>query len=118
VSRPTVGLALSGGTAKSVCHVGVIKALAEANIPVDYVAGTSGGSLVGSLFASGMPLSTLESVATTMSWRKLITIKLTKLGFISSARIEEFVKDTIGDIPFDELGIPWRGHRHQLSERC
>lgn len=103
---PTVGLALSGGTAKSVAHVGVIKALAEADIPVDYIAGTSGGSIVGSFYASGMPIATLESVATTMSWRKLITIRLTKLGFISSARIEDFVKETIGDVSFDELEIP------------
>jgi NTE family protein len=106
MSRLTVGIALSGGTAKSVAHVGVLKALAEEGIPIDYVAGTSGGSIVGAMYASGMPISTMETVATTMSWLKLVSIKLTKLGFVSSGAIEEFVKEMIGDITFDELNTP------------
>jgi len=103
---PRIGLALSGGTAKSVAHVGVIKALSEAAIPVSYVAGTSGGSIVGSMLASGMPVSTMETVATTMSWRKLVSIRLTRMGFISSERIAEFVRDMLGDITFEDLNIP------------
>jgi len=102
----TIGVALSGGTAKSVTHVGVLKALTEAEIPISYIAGTSGGSIVGTMYASGMPISTMEEVAVKMSWRKLIAIKLTRLGFISSERIEEFMKETIGDLTFDELNIP------------
>ena len=101
-----IGVALSGGTAKSVTHVGVLKALTEAEIPISYIAGTSGGSIVGTMYASGMPISTLEEVAVKMSWRKLIAIKLTRLGFISSERIEDFVKETVGDLTFDELNIP------------
>jgi len=106
MKQPVVGLALSGGTAKSVTHVGVVKALVEAGIPVSRIAGTSGGSIVGTMFASGMPISTMEAVATTMSWRKLVSIRLTRLGFISSQRIEEFVIETIGHLRFDELNIP------------
>lgn len=101
-----VGIALSGGTAKSVTHVGVLKALVESEVPISYMAGCSGGSIVGTMFSSGMPMSTMEAVATTMSWRKLVSIKLTRLGFISSERIENFVRDTIGDLSFDELKIP------------
>ncbi|MDH4035947.1 MAG: patatin-like phospholipase family protein [Candidatus Krumholzibacteria bacterium] len=106
VKLPSVGLALSGGTAKSVTHVGVIKALVEADIPVSFVAGTSGGSIVGTMFASGMPISTMETVATNMSWRKLVSIRLTRMGFISSERIEEFVTETIGHLYFEDLAIP------------
>ncbi len=101
-----IGLALSGGTAKSVTHVGVIKALVEAEIPISYVAGTSGGSIVATMFATGMPVSTMEEAARTMSWRKLIKIKLTRLGFISSKRIEDFVRETIGDVAFSDLRMP------------
>lgn len=97
---------MSGGTAKSVTHVGVIKALVEAGIPISYVAGTSGGSIVGSMFASGMPISTMEAVATNMSWRKLVSIRLTRLGFISSQRIEDFVRETIGNLHFEDLAVP------------
>lgn len=103
---PRIGLALSGGTAKSVTHVGVIKALVEAGIPIHCVAGTSGGSIVASMFASGMPISTMETVATTMSWRKLVSIRLTRLGFISSERIAEFVRETVGDLAFEDLNLP------------
>jgi len=103
---PAIGVALSGGTAKSVTHVGVIKALVEAGIPISYVAGTSGGSIVGSMYASGMPISTMEAVASNMSWRKLVSIRLTRLGFISSQRIEDFVKETIGNLYFEDLSVP------------
>jgi NTE family protein len=103
---PRIGIALSGGTAKSVTHVGVVKALAEAGIPLYCVAGTSGGSIVGSMVASGMPVSTMETVATTMSWRKLVSIRLTRMGFISSERIAEFMREILGDLTFEELNLP------------
>jgi NTE family protein len=99
-------LALSGGTAKSVTHVGVLKAIARSGVPITYIAGTSGGSIVGTMYASGMPMSSLEGIATTMSWRKLVSIRLSRLGFISSERIEDFMRDAIGDLTFDQLNIP------------
>jgi NTE family protein len=106
MARLALGVALSGGTAKSVTHVGVLKALAEAGIPISHIAGTSGGSIVSTMYASGMPVSTMEAVATTMSWRKLASIRLTRLGFISSEPIENFVRETIGDLTFEDLNIP------------
>jgi NTE family protein len=106
VAHQKVGLALSGGTAKSVAHVGVLKALTEEKIPIDCVAGTSGGSIVGALYASGMPMSSIENIATTMSWFKLVSLKLTRLGFVSSEAIEQFVKEMIGDVQFEDLKTP------------
>jgi len=106
MATPPLGIALSGGTAKSVAHVGVIKALVQSEIPISYIAGTSGGSMVAAMYASGMPVSSLERVATTISWRKLVTIKLTRLGFISSRRIEEFVEEMIGPLTFADLKVP------------
>jgi len=86
--------------------VGVLKAITQAGVPIARITGTSGGSIVGTMYASGMPMSTLEGIATTMSWRKLVSIKLSRLGFISSERIEHFMHDAIGDIDFDQLNIP------------
>ncbi|MBU3737172.1 MAG: serine protease, partial [Methylobacterium sp.] len=54
VKRPKIGLVLAGGGAKGAAHVGVLKVLEEMHIPVDYVAGTSMGSIVGGLYASGL----------------------------------------------------------------
>ncbi|MFH1755216.1 MAG: patatin-like phospholipase family protein [Candidatus Latescibacterota bacterium] len=106
MKRLPIGLALSGGTAKAVAHVGVIKALQEEDIPINFIAGTSGGSIVATMFASGMPLSSIEQHANKMSWRKLASIKLSRLGFISSERIEDFMREMIGDIKFSDLKIP------------
>ena len=101
-----VGLALSGGTAKSVLHVGVIKALMEAKIPVSYVAGTSGGSIVATAFASGAPIQEMEKIATSMSWWKLASIRLSKLGFISSEPIEKFMEGILPGARFESLTRP------------
>lgn len=104
--RLPLGIALSGGTAKSVTHVGILKALVEADIKIDYISGTSGGSIIAALFASGMPISSMEELALEMSWRKLMSLKISRLGFLSSKKIEEFMRELIGDINFDELQIP------------
>jgi NTE family protein len=58
------------------------------------------------MVASGMPVSTMETVATTMSWRKLVSIRLTRMGFISSERIAEFMREILGDLTFEELNLP------------
>ena len=59
-ARPTVGLVLGGGGARGSAHIGVIRVLEEMNIPVDYIAGTSMGALVGALLATGMDLALIH----------------------------------------------------------
>ncbi len=66
--RPKVGLVLSGGGARGAAHVGVLKVLERLNIPVDYVAGTSMGAIVGGLYASGMSIDELDSVMNDTDW--------------------------------------------------
>jgi NTE family protein len=59
-----VGLVLSGGGADALAHIGVIKALEENNIPISYITGTSMGALIGALYASGVPVETIEAYLT------------------------------------------------------
>jgi len=66
--RPRVGLALSGGGARGAAHVGVIKVLAELRVPIDFIAGTSMGAIVGGLYASGMSTAELETTMATLDW--------------------------------------------------
>jgi len=66
--RPKIGLALSGGGARGMTHVGVLKALEEKNIPIDYIAGTSMGSIVGGLYATGMSPEDLEWAIKSVDW--------------------------------------------------
>ncbi len=103
----TVGLALSGGTAKSVGHVGVIKAIAESDLKLDYIAGTSGGAIAATAYAAGLSLENMEKAANELTWGKLASIKLSRLGFVSSENIQEFMIEQFGsDIDFKELNLP------------
>ena len=66
--RPVVGLALSGGGAKGMAHVGVLRVLEEMRVPVDVIAGTSAGAAVAALYASGMPVDEIEQRFIEMDW--------------------------------------------------
>lgn len=68
--RPTVALVLAGGGAKGAAHIGVLKALEEMQIPVDYITGTSMGSYVGGLYATGMSADEIESFIYTVDWNR------------------------------------------------
>lgn len=71
--RPRIGLVLSGGGARGASHVGVLKVLEELRIPVDAIAGTSMGSIVGGLYASGMSPAELEAALTGVDWNRALT---------------------------------------------
>lgn len=66
--RPRVGLVLSGGGARGVAHVGVLQALEDLRVPVDVIAGTSMGAVVGGLYAAGVPAARLEALVQTLDW--------------------------------------------------
>ncbi len=71
LQRPTIGLVLGGGGARGAAHIGVIRKLEELNIPVDYVAGTSMGALVGALYATGMDAEELDRTISSLDWDDL-----------------------------------------------
>ena len=68
--RKKVGIVLSGGGAKGVAHIGVIKALEELNIPIDYIAGTSIGAIIGGLYSIGYTSEQLETIVKQTDWIK------------------------------------------------
>lgn len=70
-TRPRIGLALGGGGARGFAHISVLRLIEELRIPVDCIAGTSMGSLVGGLYASGMSVDELEKLVTTADWKRL-----------------------------------------------
>ncbi|MDT8901437.1 patatin-like phospholipase family protein [Anaeroselena agilis] len=75
--RPKVGVALSGGGVRGAAHIGVLRVLAENNIPVDMIAGTSAGAVIATLYACGYQARELESMAATLKAGELIDLKLT-----------------------------------------
>lgn len=72
-ARPKIGLVLGGGGAAGVSHIGVLKVLEANHIPVDVVAGNSMGAIIGSLYASGMPVAEIERVAKSLDWATLFS---------------------------------------------
>jgi NTE family protein len=105
------GLALGSGSARGLAHVGVIQVLEAYNIPIDIIAGTSIGSVVGSLYATGASIDQLEEAA--LSIKKSTTLflidpALPHSGLISGKKIEEMLNDlALEDKTFDDLKIPF-----------
>ena len=75
-SRPKVGLVLSGGGAKGAAHIGVLKYIEEAGIPIDYIAGTSMGSIVGGMYALGYSSGEILDIISDVDWDRLISNKV------------------------------------------
>lgn len=89
--RPKVGVVLSGGGAKGLAHIGALKVLEEAGIPVDYIAGTSMGSIIGGLYAIGYSAHQLDSITRSVDWDELLTDKVSRRS-LSMMEKDENVK--------------------------
>jgi len=107
LNRPSVGLALSGGAARGIAHVGVLRALEENAIPIDAIAGASAGALMGGLYASGLTISQIEELARQFRWRHTARFSFSRLGLQSNARMETFLRAHLPVIRFEELKIPF-----------
>jgi NTE family protein len=104
--RPRVGLALSGGFARGIAHIGVLRVLREAGIPIDVVAGTSVGALIGSAFCAGTPLEEMERIGSTTSFTDFGRWTPSWLGLATNQRLEKFLARFTPVKTFEELAIP------------
>ena len=104
--RPLVGLALGGGFARGLAHIGVLKVLEENNIPIDFVAGTSVGSVIGAAYCSGISAKELEEIAKLVRFRDFARWTLSRLGFVSNDRMAQFLERFLKCKSFEELRIP------------
>ncbi|HEV7842435.1 MAG TPA: patatin-like phospholipase family protein [Pyrinomonadaceae bacterium] len=107
IERPSVGLALSGGAARGIAHVGVLKVLAEHNVPIDFVAGTSAGSIAGGALAAGMSIEEIEKLSRMLRWKDMGRMTLSRLGVQSNARMEDFLRKLLPITRFEEMRIPF-----------
>lgn len=109
---PKTGLALGSGAARGLAHIGVLKALRDASTPVDMVAGTSIGAMVGACFAKEGEITAVEELALNTGWRELARLLDPRLGslrkgLIHGRRIQELLYSVIGDVEFKDLKIPF-----------
>jgi len=104
-----VGLALGGGAARGLAHIGVLEVLEKEGIPVDMIAGTSAGAAVGALYAQGNSAARVKELALDTGWRRLVSLidlALPRSGFIEGTKIKNLLRSIMGDINFSQLKIP------------
>lgn len=111
-TTPKIGIALSSGAARGLAHIGVLKAFKEAEIPIDMVAGTSMGAMIGACFAREGDIAAVEEMALKTDWRQVARLldpnfRSLRKGLIQGQRIEELLYSLIGDVEFKDLKIPF-----------
>jgi len=104
--RPCVGLALAGGFARGIAHIGVLRVLREAGIPVDVVAGTSVGGLIGAAYCAGTSLEKMEEVARTTTFADFGRWTPSWLGLATNQRMEQFLNRLTPAKRFEDLEKP------------
>ena len=104
--RPRVGLALGGGFARGIAHIGVLKVLEANRIPLDCIAGTSVGALIAASYACGAPLEELERQASATRFSDFAKWTLSWLGLASNERLETYLARFCAVTHFEELKIP------------
>lgn len=104
--RLRIGVALGGGFARGIAHIGVLRVLEEHQIPIDCIAGTSVGALIAAGFATGVPLKKMEHRAATTQFRDFGKWRLSRMGFASNERLERYLYQVSTFTRFEEAKIP------------
>src|ERR1700719_1342943 len=104
--RPRVGLALAGGFARGIAHVGVLRALINAGIPIDCVAGTSVGALIGACYCAGVPLDTMQQIASGTTFADFGRWTPSWLGLATNQRMETYLSRFTRLKTFEQLKTP------------
>src|SRR5690349_8159427 len=106
IAAPRIALVLGGGAAKGFAHIGVIKALESQGIHPDIVVGTSAGSVVGALYASGIDGFELQRIALDLKESAFNDWSLPDRGFLRGEALQEFVNKTVQNRPLEKLNTP------------
>lgn len=104
--RPKVGVALGGGFARGIAHIGVLRVFEEHHIPVDFIAGTSVGALVAASYASGTPLDLMERQGRETRFRDFGRWTISRMGMASNERLEHFLHKFTPAEHFSDMKIP------------
>ena len=104
--KTKIGLALGGGAAKGIAHVGVLKALQDAKVDIDFIAGTSAGAIAAALYAFRLDLETIDQLARGLTFSKVTNFKLAKTGFFSTDSLKQLLLEQIGPVNIEDASIP------------
>lgn len=106
MTRPTIGLALGSGGARGFSHLGVIKKLREHKIPIDYIAGSSMGALVGAFYAAGQNVDDLYKLALTFKRKYFMDVSVPRMGLLQGERIKSYIRLFTYKKTIEEFTIP------------
>ena len=101
-----IGLALGGGAAKGVAHIGVLKALEDAKVNIDFIAGTSVGAMIAALYAFNVDIEAIGSLARRLTMSKVTSFKLNKTGFFTTESLRELILEYVGEVNIEDALIP------------
>ena len=104
--RPKIGVALGGGFARGIAHIGVLRVLEEHGIPVDCIAGTSVGALIAAAYAGGTSLEEMARQGTATRFRDFGRWTISRMGMASNERIEDFLRRFTPHHNFSDMKIP------------
>jgi len=104
--RPSLGIALGGGFARGLAHIGVLKVFEENNIPIDYIAGTSVGAVIGAAYASGVSGKELAEIAALVRFKDIGRYTISRYGLCSNDRLIGLLERVLRVRTFEELRIP------------
>ena len=107
LDRKRLGLSLGGGAARGWAHIGVLSVLLQSHIPIDFVSGSSAGSLVGAIYCSGCNLEKILQIAASLRWWHIARPVWPAHGLVSFARLEKWLIQMIGDLTFQQLQVPF-----------
>lgn len=107
--RPKIGLALGSGAARGLAHIGVIKVLEENNIPIDYIAGSSIGAMIGGFYASGLSVEKIEKLVLDITNKDMFFLVDPRIGkgLIKGERIKSFIKNNLVAGNFKDCRVPF-----------
>jgi NTE family protein len=101
-----LGLALGGGFARGIAHIGVLRVLEQEKIPIDFISGVSAGSIVAAAFASGASSHEIEAVARTMRFKHVARWKIGWDGFMGSDPMTQLLRRLLKSFEFEHMRIP------------
>jgi len=110
-----IGLALGGGAAKGFAHIGVIKMLEAGGIHPDVVSGTSAGSVVGALYASGMDAFAMQQAAISLDEASIRDVRLFSGGLVQGQKLQDYVDGEVRQRPIERLRLPFAAVATELE---
>lgn len=104
--KTMIGVALGGGFARGIAHIGVLRTLEKHKVPIHAIAGVSAGSIIAAAYASGSTVDEIESIARRMKFRDVATWTVSRLGFAGSEKMTEFLRKLLKVHLFEQMRTP------------